>query len=206
MFCPKCGTQNPEDGKYCRSCGTDIGNVNAAMSKVSPTSNSFSNMFDEMDWGMESGSGKKRGIARRKDPHDVYGDSIRAILSGLGFFIVSMALLFTGVAGGRNWWWAMLFPAFTFLAKGISDHLKYRKMIQLNSAQISYEKPQSIGSPQATTALPPQQTQFVAPESRYKTGDLAPPSVTDGTTKLLEIDQDGETKALPKEKGETKWN
>ncbi|MGI8670151.1 MAG: zinc-ribbon domain-containing protein, partial [Aridibacter sp.] len=23
MFCPKCGTQNPENGKFCRKCGTD---------------------------------------------------------------------------------------------------------------------------------------------------------------------------------------
>lgn len=192
MFCPKCGTQNPEDGKYCRSCGTDIGNVNAAMSKV-PSSSS---MFDEMDWGMESGGGKRRS-SRRKDPNDVYADSIRSVLSGLGFFIVSMALLFTGVAAGQAWWWALLFPAFTFIAKGVADHMKYRKMIQTNQPQFStYQQPGIGGSP-VTTALPPQQTQFVAPESRYKTGDLVPPSVTDSTTKLLEIDQDGETKTLP---------
>ena len=31
MFCPKCGTQNPETGKFCRSCGTDLGNVSEAL-------------------------------------------------------------------------------------------------------------------------------------------------------------------------------
>ena len=31
MFCPKCGTQNPETGKFCRSCGTDLGNVSQAL-------------------------------------------------------------------------------------------------------------------------------------------------------------------------------
>jgi len=48
--------------------------------------------------------------------------------------------------------------------------------------------------------LPPAQQQFVAPmaESRYKTGDLVPPSVTDDTTRQLQMDQEGQTMALPK--------
>ena len=32
MFCPKCGIQNPDAGKFCRSCGTDLGNVSDALS------------------------------------------------------------------------------------------------------------------------------------------------------------------------------
>jgi hypothetical protein len=48
------------------------------------------------------------------------------------------------------------------------------------------------------TALPPPQTEWAQPESRYKTGDLVPPSVTDATTRHLEIDSEGQTMALPK--------
>jgi hypothetical protein len=47
-------------------------------------------------------------------------------------------------------------------------------------------------------ALPPNQTEYVAPESRFKTGDLVPPSVTDNTTRHLEMDSEGKTMALPK--------
>ena len=32
MFCPKCGTQNPEKGKFCRTCGTDLAPVSEALS------------------------------------------------------------------------------------------------------------------------------------------------------------------------------
>jgi hypothetical protein len=47
-------------------------------------------------------------------------------------------------------------------------------------------------------ALPPQQTNSVSPESRYQTGDLVPPSVTDSTTRRLEVNSEGETMTLPK--------
>ena len=47
-------------------------------------------------------------------------------------------------------------------------------------------------------ALPPKQTAFVYPESRFKTGDLVPPSVTDTTTRHLEVNSEGETMTLPK--------
>ena len=32
MFCPKCGTKNPETGKFCRKCGIDISNLNDTIS------------------------------------------------------------------------------------------------------------------------------------------------------------------------------
>src|SRR5215213_5373399 len=32
MFCPKCATQNGDDARFCRSCGTDIGLVPQALS------------------------------------------------------------------------------------------------------------------------------------------------------------------------------
>jgi hypothetical protein len=186
MFCPKCGTQNPETGKFCRSCGVDLGNVSAAMSGSLPA-----NLTDA-------------GVAhihheakRRSDPNEVYADSIKSIISGVGFLIVSMALLFTGVAGGRAWWWAMLFPAFIALAKGISEYLKYQKM---ERSRVGFAKEPSnvLNQPRSPGGLPPVQTQYVSPETRYKTGDLAPPSVTDNTTRHLEINSEGETMTLPK--------
>ncbi|MDH3530639.1 MAG: zinc-ribbon domain-containing protein, partial [Acidobacteriota bacterium] len=36
MFCPKCGTKNPDDGKFCRKCGTDLAPVTQMLSGVTP--------------------------------------------------------------------------------------------------------------------------------------------------------------------------
>lgn len=186
MFCPKCGTQNPDNGKFCRSCGTDLGNVSAAMSSDLPA------RFSDAGTAHISHEAK-----RRKDPNEVFGDAVKHILSGLGFFIVAVVLFTTGVAGGKNWWWAMLFPAFTFLSKGISDYLKSKKM-EKNYAQFAAPTQNVFSQPQTRADLPPTQTEYVAPDSRYKTGDLVPPSVVDNTTRHLEMDSEGQTMTLPK--------
>lgn len=185
MFCPKCGSKNPDDGKFCRSCGVDLGNLNAAMTgSLAPVA----------DLGLtEDESGRKRP----KTVDDVFGDAIKSIISGFGFLIVSCVLFMTNVAGGRSWFWAFLFPAFTFLAKGISDYAKSRRM-ERNRQVVAYQPTGTLNST-PVSSLPPQQATLVAPESRYQTGDLVPPSVTDGTTKLLEPDQEGQTRALPKQ-------
>ena len=191
MFCPKCGAENPETGKFCRSCGVDLGGVNLALSgKLSKKGG---------DDFFCTGDPVKDAI-RRNDPAEVSADGVRAIITGMGFLIVSVVLFTTGVTGGKAWWWAMLFPAFTFLAKGISDMVKSRKM-ERSRVAVSPVSAQAIGGAGfQNSPLPPPQQQFVAPlaESRYKTGDLVPPSVTEDTTRHLQMDQEGQTMALPK--------
>ncbi len=189
MFCPKCGTKNPDDGKFCRSCGSDLATVSAAMSGGLPSTLG--------SLGLDGGCGPDDKI-RRKDSHEVYGDSIRAIISGLGFMVVAIVLFTTGVAGGKAWWWAMLFPAFTFLAKGVSDLMKSRRMSAIGSSSFVPPTGNMIGSAPRNASLPSAQTEFIPPDTRYKTGDLVPPSVTDGTTRHLEMNAEGETMALPK--------
>lgn len=188
MFCPKCGTQNPETGKFCRSCGVDLANVSAALSGELPA-----NLTDA---GVAHIHHKAK---RRGDPNEVYGDAIKAIISGIGFLIVAIALLATNVASGRRWWWAMLFPAFTFLAKGISEYLKYKKMEKSRIGSLP-QSPAALHQPPLNARLPSTRAEYLAPESHYKTGDLVPPSVTDGTTKHLEINSEGETMTLPQRK------
>ena len=189
MFCPKCGTENPDTGKFCRSCGVDLGIVNVAMS---------GGLTKLADSGCGTGDPIKNAI-RRNDPAEVSADGVRAIVSGVGFLIVAIVLLATGVAGGKAWWWAMLFPAFTFFAKGFSDVVKSRKMEKARGFVAPMADPAISGGSFQNSHLPPAQQQFVSPaESRYKTGDLVPPSVVEDTTRHLQVDQDGQTMALPK--------
>lgn len=187
MFCPKCGTANPDDGKFCRSCGVDLGGVSAALSGDLPA---ISN------WGAPCST---RDAKRRSDPNELFADSIRNIIFGFGFLVVSAALLFTNVANGSKWWWAMLFPAFSFLAKGISDNVRSKRMERSRAATAVPLQAAQLNQVSFNAGLPPQRTDFVSSNDlRYKTGDLVPPSVTDGTTRHLEMNAEGETMTLPK--------
>ena len=186
MFCPKCGTSNPEDGKFCRSCGTDLGGVSAALSGDLPAAS---------NWGTSCST---KDAKRSNDPDELFADSIRNIVFGFGFIVISAALLLTNVAGGKAWWWAMLFPAFSFLAKGISDNVKAGRMKKSRAAAAAPQFSQLNQTP-FNGGLPPSRTQFVSrAETRYETGDLVPPSVTDSTTRHLEMNPEGETMTLPK--------
>lgn len=175
MFCPKCGTQNPETGKFCRSCGTDLGNVSDALTgKLA----------------------KPRQMLDRKGKPLSWEGAITKIFTGLAFLAVAVALAFTRM--GAGWWFWMLIPAFGSLGAGIAQWVQLKKSEQ-SSASFSGSYRPELDSPPQSPSLPPTQTSYVSPvESRYKTGDLVPPSVTEGTTKHLEMDSEGETMTLPK--------
>lgn len=174
MYCPKCGTENPNNGKFCRSCGTDLGNVASALSgELTPQT-----YID------------RRGRRRSNNPDDIWSSAIRNIVSGIGFLIISIVLFSTGVANGRTWWWAMLFPAFSLLATGISQMAKVKRLEKRGNAAAVQQN--TLPENQVNAGLPPIQTEFVKQQgSIYETGDLVerPPSVTEGTTKLLKIEE-----------------
>ncbi len=141
----------------------------------------------------------RRGRIRSNNPDDLWSAGVRNTIMGIGFLIVSIALLLTDVAGGRAWWWAMLFPAFSLLASGIGNMSKAKRLERKKSqSEFQTQSPTLFSQPQANASLPPPQTEYVAPESRYKTGELVPPSVIEGTTRHLEINSEGETMTLPK--------
>jgi zinc-ribbon domain len=171
MFCPKCGTQNPEEGKFCRSCGSDLGNVSSALSGVPP----------------------QRLVNHKGKPVHLEG-AITKMFTGLAFLIIAVVLSFSAM--GMGWWFWMLIPAFGSLGAGIAQFIQLR---EAKKNQTGFAPQPGTLPPTQNSALPPQQTGFVPPpESRYKTGDLVPPSVTDATTRHLEIDSEGQTMTLPK--------
>jgi hypothetical protein len=173
MFCPKCGIQNPDTGKFCRSCGTDLANVSDAL------------------------SGKlayAKGCTNSKGKPISLESSLTKLFMGIAFIVISLILGATGA--GRNWWFWMLIPGLMFVGGGVAQYLQLRSA-QSNARFVGAD-PNAISGSIPNAALPPKQTAFVSPESRFKTGDLMPPSVTDSTTRHLEVNSEGETMTLPK--------
>src|SRR3982751_932096 len=104
MFCPKCGTENPETGRFCRSCGTDLGNVTEALSGKLQ---------------------KPQPLCDRKGKPISWERAITSSFMGLAFLVVSCVLAFTG--SGRGWWFWMLIPAFTSIGAGIAQYFQLRQ-------------------------------------------------------------------------------
>lgn len=142
----------------------------------------------------------RRGRVRSNNPDDLWSAGIRNIIMSVGFLTVAMTLLITSVAGGEKWWWAMLIPAFTLLANGIGSISKSKRLEKNKSETIEQRTQLQFSPPQPNASLPPSQTEYVEPQKTiYDTGELVvPPSVTEGTTRHLEINKEGETMTLPK--------
>ncbi len=190
MFCPKCGTKNPDAGKFCRSCGSDLSVVSDAIS---------GERRDLAGSVFEGNDRLSRRHRIRTDPDEAWSAGVRQTIFGIGFLIISYVLFATNVAGGNAWWWAMLFPAFSFLSGGISNIVRGRRLEKRQMVGgIAPDTHNQIPGNGPLSALPPVQTGFVRPDSAYSTGDLVPPSVVENTTRHLAIDDEGETMTLPK--------
>ena len=72
----------------------------------------------------------------------------------------------------------------------------------MEAAFLTPNSPNVINSAPQNNALPPTNTDYVAPpkQSIYDTGELheRPGSVTENTTRHLQMDSEGETMTLPK--------
>jgi hypothetical protein len=176
MFCPKCGIKNPDDGKFCRSCGVDLGNVSDVLSGKLQIAETCTN---------------------RKGKPITLESSLTKLFMGIAFLVVSILLGFS--VTGTGWWFWMLIPALMFIGSGLAQFLQVRASSRGNGRFVSTDPNSLSGTVPNAAALPPTQTTFVAAESRYSTGDLVPPSVTDNTTRHLEVNGESETMTLPKQ-------
>ena len=176
MFCPKCGTENSKNTKFCRKCGNDLGLINDVMSGKLSVSDSKDNR-KKASW-----------------------ESALVLLSmSMALFTVAIILAFQPM--GRGWWFWLLFGGFSMLAPGIAQIIQL-KQEQKNNFQMNSEMNKSLPESENANALPPKQTEFASDfaDIKYQTGDLAPASVVEKrTTRKLEMESEGETMTLPKQ-------
>ena len=94
----------------------------------------------------------------------------------------------------------MLIPAFGSLGSGVAQYVQLKKSEGQNVSFAAPDNRNVFNASPQNASLPPPHTEYVAPDSRYKTGELVPPSVVENTTRHLEMNSEGETMTLPKNK------
>jgi hypothetical protein len=114
MFCPKCATQNPDGGSFCRGCGANISLVPQALTGQLASTSEEKSVTQEEACAMP-------GRRRRELTLDT---SFKNIFLGVAFLIISIAL---SRSIGAGWWFWMLIPAFSLMGTGVAQYIRIRE-------------------------------------------------------------------------------
>ncbi len=185
MYCPNCAAEIAEGVHFCRVCGANVSLVPQAMTGSLP---------DTRAVGYDA-EGKPYDASGRRKPKEEPGldKSIKNIFMGIGFLVVSIALSFSPM--GRMWWFWMLIPAFALLGGGVAEYVRMK-----NKKEIAPWPSAPIMPP----AVPPARAmprRSAAVEANMfpsrDTGELAPPpSVTENTTRHLDLGTEAPTRHI----------
>lgn len=159
MFCPKCATQNPDGGHFCRGCGANISLVQQAM-----TGEIAKPPAEEVpEW------------RRRHGSELTLDQAFKNMFLGIAFLLIAIALSRTGMGGA--WWFWMLLPAFSFMGTGIAQCIRVREREKRALPQAS-QAGRSF-SDRFQAEIPARATDQLMPPV---------PSVTEGTTRHLGVE------------------
>ena len=171
MFCPKCGQQQvSENTRFCSRCGVAIGGLTEWLAR-----------------------GEGSGVRKGKGPGPLDW-SRKEIKRGAKVMLLSgvLAPIFFGLSIAVDNPSPLLIPLSIFLV-GISLIL-YAHLFgeETSSAKSQQPQPSELGNVSGGAALPPASSLGINDVSgqRANTAEMVqPPSVTDRTTKLLDIDE-----------------
>jgi hypothetical protein len=153
MFCPKCATQNLEGASFCRSCGANISLVPQAL-----TGQLAQPPITDVPGTCRTRRGRELTLEQ----------PVQNLFLGIAFIIISIVLSRTI---GEVWWFWLLIPAFSLIAKGAAQYIRLK----------DYERRTSLAPPPVHRAFTePANTQVMMPPT---------PSVTEGTTRHLNANE-----------------
>ena len=110
MFCPKCATQNIDGAHFCRSCGANISLVPQALT----------GQLAQPQPPMTEDGGSYRTRRRRELTLE---QPVQNFFLGIAFVIIALVLSRTI---GQVWWFWMLIPAASLMAKGIAQFIRLK--------------------------------------------------------------------------------
>lgn len=188
MFCPNCGQQQAtEQMRFCSRCGFPLGLVSEILANGG---------FLPQLAGIND---KKRLFTRRK-----------VFLFGMVWFLLFILIIIpiTAVLFGDDRAGEVIIPFVAIIGTMGGLLLMLFSLFfesEKNKTKLPVQQPQNfipqnqVGAPHAQNALPPQAANFTPTGGAYtpprtswreaKTGELVPPSITEGTTRLLEKDE-----------------
>lgn len=185
MFCPKCGIENPDNGKFCRSCGANIADVlDVVEGKLSIKNGIVSeNDYAEL-WNEKIKKDMLKSMDIENNFIELYSTGVRNTILGAGFLLGGIFLKQIPPLDGFLWL-LMIIPAFCLIASGVRRILKSEEMKKAEKSRPKNIQQEKFFTEQPINALPPDQTEYISPTQSYTTKDLVIPSVTEETTKHL---------------------
>jgi hypothetical protein len=182
MYCPKCGTENTGEVRFCRKCGAELETVAALVEGKLVIADP-----DEKKGYFQNPSWEK---------------ALVPFFFGVAIMIASFILGFDPFTGAPTPWLALLFVAFPIVGFGIAQIIKVsnkekeRASVKVRPAAGRFVK----GS--GAKGLPESRTDYVSPDEgrEEREPEYVPSSVVEGTTRHLEMEESIDTRDLSEEK------
>lgn len=179
MYCPKCGVQNVDGAQYCRGCGENISLVPQALLGSLPEKRAVGHDAEGHPYD-ESG----RRIERKRDAPRL-DKAIRSAFGGLAFLVIALILAFS-TSRRADWWYWLLIPAFMMIGGGIAECVRLNQARKKKEERLTDVPLREFSVPSKVSALPPRNTAELVP----------PPSVTEHTTRHLDVNREPATRRI----------
>ncbi|MEO8572424.1 MAG: zinc-ribbon domain-containing protein [Pyrinomonadaceae bacterium] len=160
MFCPKCGSQNSDETKFCRGCGVDLSSVLALVE------------------GREVAH-----VPSYAEKHiDLFSSALRGLITGFGFLIAGAVALGISPRLAVLTIFALAFASF-FIGTGVARLFQARALKRLGMLKVNERSAPTL-TPGETEYISPSRSIYDTEDL------LTPRSVTEHTTTHLKMEPD----------------